>query len=214
MSRSYTLKGRLNYLREQLKDLGKFEHYLSALKNTLDRCKTVEEFEDLFKDEMTPDWRTQRDEFNALSETQGNRTEEDAQILIEKLIANREALINGVIAFDFVKAVISENNISIGEPLEGKLDDPLLELPFDPSDYETMPENYRENIRFALEKSFAIYIDEYYAPLFSEIDEDFWELYPEEAMQLKMLSWLMQKLEISSHSAKMDMESICQGMLL
>ncbi len=130
VSRSYTLKGRLNYLREQLKDLGKFEHYLSALKNTLDRCKTVDEFEDLFKDEMTPDWRAQREEFNALSETQGNRTEEDAQILIEKLIANREALINGVIAFDFVKAVISENNISIGEPLEGKLDDPLLELPF------------------------------------------------------------------------------------
>ena len=115
-----------------------------------------------------------------------------------------------MIAFDFVKAVISENNISIGEPLEGKLDDPLLELPFDPSDYETMPENYRENIRFALEKSFAIYIDEYYAPLFSEIDEDFWELYPEEALQLKMLSWLMQKLEISSHPAKMDMDQFAR----
>jgi len=44
------------------------------------------EFEDLFKDEMTPDWRAQREEFNALSETQGNRTEESFEKLINRNI--------------------------------------------------------------------------------------------------------------------------------
>ena len=104
----------------------------------------------------------------------------------------------------FADSVISLNDIKIGEPVGDKLDDPLLDIPVNSSDYDPKPEQFKTTIEFHLEKTVGIFADEFTTPLSSELDEEFSDLYPEEYQNLRVLGLLIEKLATSPTSRKMD----------
>jgi hypothetical protein len=103
------------------------------------------------------------------------------------------------------------NGIKIGEPVDDKLDDPLLEIPASPRDYDPEPEQLKTTIEFHLEKSVGIYADEFTTPLSSELDEEFCDLYPDEYQSLRVLGMLIEKLATSPTSRKMDFNEFIEN---
>ncbi|MCK9565871.1 MAG: hypothetical protein M0Q43_07475, partial [Methanothrix sp.] len=104
----------------------------------------------------------------------------------------------------FSDMVIALNDIKIGEPIENKLDDPVLEITVDPDDYENRQEKMKCDIDFYLEKAVNIFVDEFTTPLAIDLNDEFWDEYPSEAQRLKVLGLLIEKLATSPTSRKMD----------
>lgn len=107
-------------------------------------------------------------------------------------------------ARSFAKMVIDLNGIKIGEPVDNKLDDPVIEITIDPDDFETCPEQAKCNVDFYLDKTVVIFVDEFTTPLAGDLDDEFWDEYPSEAQRLKSLGLLIEKLAMSPSSRKMD----------
>ncbi|MDD4651745.1 MAG: hypothetical protein PHQ34_05895 [Methanothrix sp.] len=107
-------------------------------------------------------------------------------------------------ARSFARMVFDLNGITIGEPVDNKLDDPVIEITIDPDDFETRPEQAKCNIDFYLDKTVVIFVDEFTTPLASDLDDEFWDEYPSEAQRLKSLGLLIEKLALSPSSRKMD----------
>jgi len=107
-------------------------------------------------------------------------------------------------ARSFARMVIDLNGIKIGEPVDNKLDDPVIKITIDPDDFETCPEQAKCNVDFHLDKTVVIFVDEFTAPLASDLDDEFWDEYPSEAQRLKSLGLLIEKLALSPSSRKMD----------
>ena len=107
-------------------------------------------------------------------------------------------------ARSFAKMVIDLNSIKIGEPVDNKLDDPVIEITIDPDDFETCPEQAKCSVDFYLDKTVVIFVDEFTAPLAGDLDDEFWDEYPSEAQRLKSLGLLIEKLAMSPSSRKMD----------
>lgn len=107
-------------------------------------------------------------------------------------------------ARSFARMVFDLNGIKIGEPLDNKLDDPVIEITIDLDDFETCPEQAKCNVDFYLDKTVVIFIDEFTTPLASDLDDEFWDEYPSEAQRLKSLGLLIEKLAMSPSSRKMD----------
>lgn len=107
-------------------------------------------------------------------------------------------------ARSFARMVFDLNGITIGEPVDNKLDDPVIEITIDPDDFETCPEQAKCNVDFYLDKTVVIFVDEFTAPLASDLDDEFWDEYPSEAQRLKSLGLLIEKLALSPSSRKMD----------
>ena len=100
--------------------------------------------------------------------------------------------------------VIFLNDVKIGEPIENKLDDPVLEITVDAKEYDPRLAQMKCDIDFYLDKSVNIFVDEFTTPLASDLDDEFWDAYPSEAQRLKVLGLLIEKLATSPSSRKMD----------
>ena len=107
-------------------------------------------------------------------------------------------------ARSFARMVFDLNGITIGEPVDNKLDDPVIEITIDPDDFETCPEQAKCNVDFYLDKTVVIFVDEFTTPLAEDLDDEFWDEYPSEAQRLKSLGLLIEKLAMSPSSRKMD----------
>ncbi|MDD4161393.1 MAG: hypothetical protein PHW87_02815 [Methanothrix sp.] len=202
---TYSLKDRLSGIKELIKDTAQIERYISALRTVLPLA-TPENFDDLFLKELDPIITEKRDKILALSKNPESFSPEDQEAL---KFGSTEWMNNALSiarAHSFASMIRSLNDIKIGEPLENKLDDPVLEITVDPKEYDPRPEQKRCSIDFYLEKAFNIFVDEFTTPLASEIDEEFWDDYPSEAQRLKILGLLIEKLAISPTSRKMDFE--------
>jgi hypothetical protein len=204
--KSYSLEGRLSQLKEVIKDLSKYEHRLSVIKSTFPQCKTEEEFDDLFMKEFDPSWAEKREKLIAIKKNPDSLSKEVQEFIEENSTKWMATFGQVMTALSFAKIVIEMNGVEIGEPLEDKLDDPLLDIPIDPDDYDPEPENLKRNFRFNFFRSIGVYIDEHTAPLAIDLDEDFQEMYSNEYQQLRVLGLLMEKLTRSPHSQKMDVE--------
>ncbi len=200
---TYTLKEKLSAVKELIEDKSQFEQYLSALKNVLPQA-TPENFEDLFLKELDPLMMEKRDKILALSEnSESPSTEEE-----ESLKFGSEEWMNSALfvsrARIFSGMILSLNDIKIGEAIENKLDDPVIEITVDPDDYEDMPEQMKCDIDFYLEKAVNIFVDEFTTPLAIDLNDEFWDTYPSEAQRLKVLGMLIEKLATAPDSRKMD----------
>jgi hypothetical protein len=127
--------------------------------------------------------------------------EEDLKFIKDKWLDNALSISK---ARSFARMVFDLNGITIGEPVDNKLDDPVIEITIDPDDFETRPEQAKCNIDFYLDKTVVIFVDEFTTPLASDLDDEFWDEYPSEAQRLKSLGLLIEKLALSPSSRKMD----------
>jgi hypothetical protein len=193
------------------KDMDEYEHYLSVLKSVLARSTTEEEFGELFMTELDPTMTEKRDKIIALSEDPNSLSEADKESLDFTSTEWLSFLLRSGRAQIFAKSVLSLNDIKIGEPLGNKLDDPLLEIPVDASEYDPKPEQLKTTIEFHLEKSVGVYADEFTTPLSSELDEEFIDLYPDEYQSLRVLGKLIEKLATSPTSRKMDFDEFIEN---
>jgi len=200
-----SLHGRLSVLRSLTKDMDEYERYLSVLKSVLPRSTTEEEFEELFMEELDPTMTEKRNQIQALSQDPDSLSEVEKESLDFYSTNWLGFLLKSKDARRFARSVLSLNDITIGAPLDNKLDDPLLEIPVDASKYDPEPEQLKTTVEFHLEKSVGVYADEFTTPLSSELDEEFCDLYPEEYECLRALGLLIEKLATSPTSRKMDL---------
>ncbi len=199
-----SLHGRYSLLKDVAKDMSEYESNLSALKSVLPRSTTQEEFEELYMKELDPASMEKRDKIMALCEDQDSLSEVEKESLELNSTEWMSFLLRSGTAILFAKSVLSLNDIKIGEPVGDKLDDPILDIPVNSSDYDPKPEQFKTTIEFHLEKTVGIYADEFTTPLSSELDEEFIDLYPEEYQNLRVLGLLIEKLATSPTSRKMD----------
>jgi mRNA-degrading endonuclease HigB of HigAB toxin-antitoxin module len=200
---TYTLKDKLSAVKELIEEHSQFEQYLSALKNVLPQA-TLDNFEDLFLKELDPLMMEKRDKILALSENSESLSPKEE----ESLKFGSEEWMNSALfvsrARIFSGMIFSLNDIKIGEAIENKLDDPIIEITVDPDDYEDLPEQMKCDIDFYLEKAVNIFVDEFTTPLAIDLNDEFWDTYPSEAQRLKVLGLLIEKLATSPDSRKMD----------
>jgi hypothetical protein len=200
---TYTIKDNLSAFKELIEDSDQFDRYLSALKIVLPQA-TPENFEDLFLKELDPLMMEKRDRILALSENQDCLSPEEE----ESLKFGSDEWMNNALFISrariFAGMIISLNDIKMGEPIENKLDDPVIEITVDPDDYEDRPEQMKCDIDFYLEKAVNIFVDEFTTPLAIDLNDEFWDAYPSEAQRLKVLGLLIEKLATSPSSRKMD----------
>lgn len=206
-----SLRGRHSLLKGLAKDMDEYDHYLSVLKSVLSRSTTEEEFDELFMEVLDPTMTEKRDKIIALSESPDSLSEEDKEALEFNSTEWLSFQMRSHKARIFAKSVLSLNDIKIGEPVVSKLDDPLLNIPANPRDYDPEPEQLKTTIGFYLEKSVGIYADEFTTPLSSELDEEFCDLYPDEYQSLRVLGMLIEKLATSPTSRKMDFEEFVKN---
>jgi hypothetical protein len=199
-----SLHGRQSLLKDVAKDMSEYEGYLSVLNSVLPRSTTEEEFDELFMVELDPTMTEKRAKIMALSENHDSLSEAEKESLELNSTEWMSFLLRSGTARIFADSVISLNDIKIGEPVGDKLDDPLLDIPVNSSDYDPKPEQFKTTIEFHLEKAVGIYVDEFTTPLSSELDEEFSDLYPEEYQNLRVLGLLIEKLATSPTSRKMD----------
>jgi hypothetical protein len=199
-----SLHGRHSLLKDVAKDMSEYEGYLSVLNSVLPRSTTEEEFDELFMVELDPTMTEKRAKIMALSENPDSLSEAEKESLEFNSTEWMGFLLKSGTARIFVDSVLSLNDIKIGEPVGDKLDDPLLDVPVNSSDYDPKPEQFKTTIEFHLEKAVGIYADEFTTPLSSELDEEFSDLYPEEYQNLRVLGLLIEKLATSPTSRKMD----------
>ena len=199
-----SLHGRHSLLKDVAKDMSEYEGYLSVLKSVLSRSTTEEEFDEFFMEELDPTMTEKRAKIMALSENPDSLSEAEKESLEFNSTEWMGFLLRSGTARIFADSVLSLNDIKIGEPVGDKLDDPLLDVPVNSSDYDPKPEQFKTTIEFHLEKAVGIYADEFTTPLSSELDEEFSDLYPEEYQNLRVLGLLIEKLATSPTSRKMD----------
>lgn len=200
---TYLLKDKRSGIKELVKDADQIDRYISALRIVLPQA-TPENFEDLFLKELDPLMIEKRDKILALSINPESLSLQEG----ESLKFGSEEWFNSSLfisrAHTFSRMILSLNDLKIGEPVENKLDDPLLEITVDPEEYDFKPEQMKCDIDFYLEKSVTLFVDEFTTPLANELDDGFWDEYPSEAQNLKVLGLLIEKLAVSPSSRKMD----------
>lgn len=200
---TYSIKDKLSAIKELIEDSDRFDGYLVALKSVLPQA-TPENFGELFLKELDPLMMEKRDKILAISENPGCLPPEEE----ESLKFGSDEWMNNALyiarASTFADMILTLNGIKIGEPLENKLEDPVIEITVDPEDYEDRQEQMKCDIDFYLEKSVNIFVDEFTTPLASDLNDKFWDEYPTEAQRLKSLGLLIEKLATSPTSRKMD----------
>jgi len=231
---TFTIKDKLSVIKELMEEGSEeYGRYISVLKSVLSRA-TPENFDEAFLKELDPQMVETRDKILALSKAHGLQDEasQDQESQIQEAkdqespdqevqdldgpTAEREEALEFISdewldnalsiskARSFARMVIDLNGIKIGEPVDNKLDDPVIEITIDPDDFETCPEQAKCNVDFYLDKTVVIFVDEFTAPLAGDLDEEFWDEYPSEAQRLKSLGLLIEKLAMSPSSRKMD----------
>jgi hypothetical protein len=102
----------------------------------------------------------------------------------------------------------------VGEPIGDKLDDPLLEIPADPGDFDTEPDELVLKADYYLSRSIGLYVDEFTAPLVSDMDEEFIDMYPDEYQQISALGLLIEKLATPPSDMKMSLDEFIESCML
>jgi len=202
-----SLQGRHSELKGKIDAFERYERFLAAIKSAVEKGATQESFRDLFLTMLDPSWKDKREKFKELQDS-SEEVDEDAGQDVIKSIAE------WIVAMDFAENVLEINDIKLGEPMDGRLDDPLIRIPVNPADYEPGDSMLRERVDVDLVKKYEISIDEFCTPLFQRIDEEFGEKYHEEYLQIMALGLLIDDLVDEPSEGKMDIEDFAERCIL
>jgi hypothetical protein len=112
-------------------------------------------------------------------------------------------------AFDFAVTTLSRNEIEPDKEVGDRLADPILRIQINPEEYKDH-KLFRQTLFVDFEKQYELYIDEFSAPLYEEIDEEFEDSYPEEYFKIRTLGILIKDLAEEASPGKIDMESFAE----
>ena len=233
---TYYFDDKISAIRELLgTEQAKIERYIAALKAILPQA-TSENFEDLYINELYPDIAEKRKKIIALSASseissadenhlESSTTEEnvpesssaeESSLEIsneeekEDLKFSREEWLDiswkTNQAIIFAKMILAKNDLKPGEPVDGKLDDPIINVLVDLEDYESKPDKLKCDIEFDMSKSITIFVDELTTPLVRDLKQEFWDEYPSEAQRIKIMGLMIEKLAIAPSSRKMSFD--------
>jgi len=200
------MEGKLSELKGQIKDIDVYERYLDALRSTLSPCITHEEFKDRFFTVLDPSWKEVKALMDRYSDSSIEPSEEDA----ERIFDAYNKLVEMKTVSNFIEDVIVLNDIDIDQPAEEKLKDPTLRIEVDPEDYDPDQKLLKGWTHVGLGKVYEVYIDEFSARLFRDIDEKFQDDYPDEYMQILGIGLLIEDLVEEPSQGKIDMESFAE----
>ncbi|HEX7444795.1 MAG TPA: hypothetical protein VF300_00245 [Methanothrix sp.] len=202
-----SLQGKMSEMKERDKLTLMHESFLAAIKASVEKATTEEGFRDLFLTELDPDWRNKRD---GLDQARSSTDEMDEKT--RKDIA--KSIAGYIVALDFAENVINLNDINLGEPIGGRLDDPLVDIHVDPRDFDPEDPLLRERLDVDLAKEYEISIDESSTPLFRDIDEEFQDEYYQEYQKIMALGLVIENLIEESGKGKMDIEDFAAKCIL
>ena len=202
-----SLQGKMSEMKERDKLKSKHESFLAAIKATVEKATTEEGFRDLFLTELDPDWRNKRDRLKperCATEEMDEETRKD----VGKSFAGY------IVALDFAENVLDLNDITLGEPIGGRLDDPLVSISVNPIDCSPDDTMLRERLDVDLKKECEITIDESSAHLFRDIDEEFQDEYYQEYQKIMALGLVVEGLVEEPGKGKMDIEDFAARCIL
>jgi hypothetical protein len=209
------LEGRLSELRGEIKDIETYERYLEALRAALAKGATPDDVRDQFYCELDPVWaEKKRQAEDILTNPSAALSDEENEAARKKLIEimneiNVEDAVEMAKAFDFAVTTLSRNEIEPDQEVGDRLADPILRIIIDPEEYKDH-KLFRQTLFVDFEKQYELYIDEFSAPLYEEIDEEFEDSYPEEYFKIRALGILIKDLAEEASPGKIDMESFSE----
>lgn len=202
-----SLQGKMSEMKERDRLTTKHESFLAAIKATVEKASTEEGFRDLFLTELDPDWKNNRDRLDQLRSS-SDEIDEETRKEIAKSFAGY------VVALDFAENVINLNDITLGEPVGGRLDDPIVDIHVDPRDFDEEDPMLRERLDVDLSKEYEISIDESSTPLFRDIDEEFQDEYYQEYQKIMALGLVVENLVETTEKGKMDIQDFAEMCIL
>ena len=202
-----SLQGKISEMKERDKLTMKHENFLAAIKGTVEKATTEEGFRDLFLTELDPDWRNKRNRLD-LERCATEEMDEETRKDVAKSFAGY------IVALDFAENVLNLNDITLGEPIGGRLDDPLVDISVDPRDFDPEDPLLRERLDVDLDKEYEITIDESSAPLFRDIDEEFQDEYYQEYQKITALGLVIEGLVEEPGKGKTDIEDFAARCIL
>jgi hypothetical protein len=197
--RTASLQGKLSEIEGKVETFEQCQRFLSALRTAIEKGATEETFRDLFLDEVNPNWK---DNMEKIRENNDSPEDLDEEALRDITRSVAEC----IVAMDFADNVLEINGINFGEPINGLLDDPIVSVPVNPDDYDTDDPMLRRRLDVDLVKMHEILIDEFYAPLFRDVDEDFQDEYFDEYVKIRALGILIEDLMDEPETGEMDIE--------
>lgn len=203
------LEGKLSALKPKVKNFEEYDRFLAALKKTLEAGTSETEFRDAFFKELDPALAEKKDLLQKQCESEVEPSEFD-----EETTEALKAMVGGIVAFDFARDAINLNDINLGEPVGDKLDDPVLRIAVDPDKYDEDEELLKRTFNADLEKYQAIYVDEFSAPLFRDVNESFREAYSDEYTKILSVGLLIENLVEEPSEGKMDLQAFKERCIL
>ena len=209
------LEGRLGELRGEIKDIETYERYLVALRAALAKGATPDNVRDQFYCELDPVWaEKKRQAEDILMNPSAALSDEENEAARKKLIEimneiNVEDAVEMAKAFDFAVTTLSRNEIEPDQEVGDRLADPILRIKINPEEYKDH-KLFRQSLFVDFEKQYELYIDEFSAPLYEEIDEEFEDSYPEEYFKIRALGILIKDLAEEASPGKIGMESFAE----
>jgi hypothetical protein len=200
------LEGRMSVLKDKLKeaDYARYERYLNAMRKVLAAGAGPEDFGEKFPLELDPQINEKRLQFAEI--LKADLPEEEREAKMKAFAELRADLLDVYDAEDFIDTILNRNDIEIGEDVGSKLDDPILRVFDEREDLEEECELARTTTVFTVEPRAQILVDEFYAALVEELDDDFRDEYQHEYLSLFFLGKLISDLKEPS-PGKVDMQA-------
>jgi hypothetical protein len=214
---AYYMEGRLSELKAVVKDIETYERFLAAIKITLTKTASFDDFRDLFLTELDPSWAKRKEKLAEIIEKPPAISDEgraNSYRPVGKLEdLDLEGIADSVVAFDFALATLSRNDIEPGEDVGDRLDNPILRIRVNEEDHEDS-DLLRSTVSVFFEKRSELFVDELTSSLFEDLDEEFEEDYPEEHLRIMTLGMLITDLVEEPSSGKIDMQAFSDRCIL
>jgi len=194
-----SLQGKLSEMKERDEFSEKHERFLAIAKAAVEKASTQEDFRDIFLTDLDPDWRETRSRFGLLADSTEHMDEKTPEE-VGKSVAEY------IIALSFAEDVLNLNNITLGMPIGGSFDDPVISIPIGRNDFDADDPLHREKMDVDMKKVYEITIDESSAPFYRDIDEAFRIEYQQEFLKIMGMAKVIQHLIEQPEKGKMDIE--------
>ncbi len=208
------LEGRLSELRGEIKDIETYERYLAALKAALAKGATPDDLRDKIYSELDPVWAEKKHQVEEIFKNPSALSDEEkeaARNRISELMSEikMDDIVKMSKAYNFTVTTLRRNEIEPGQDVGDRLDDPILRIEVDPEEHEGH-KLLKRTLFVDLEKNYEVYIDEFSAPLYDELDEDFEDSYPEEFFKIRAMGILIKSLVNEPSPGKIDMDAFAE----
>jgi hypothetical protein len=197
------LQGKLSEMKERDEFSLKYERFLAAIKASVEKASTQEDFRDLFMSELDPNWREIRDRFRLQKDSSEGMDEKTPEEV-------GKSMAEFILALSFAEDVLNLNKITLGMPIGSSFDDPVISIPVSHNDFDLDDLLQRERVDVDMEKVYEITIDEASAPFYPDIDDEFRHEYQQEFMKIMALAKVIRYLVEQPAKGKMDIEEFAE----